>query len=110
MKGADVAKEYIPPPIRMGDTIVFWYGHKEQPDGANIGIVTKIGTRTIHALLFSEGSTTGDPRDGIRHYQDPDRGEFDNSGVWDYSPLMKDILMLKARVLLNRPGGEKTKE
>lgn len=92
------AEQYVPPPIQIGDTVLFWRGPETK--AAVTAHVTGVGEKVIAVSVFVPGSINVFPESGVRHKSDPDRGRYETSPLWDYTPQHKAYLALQER--LNR--------
>lgn len=74
-------------------SLVIWFA---APGGdACVAAVTKIGRRAISVMLFPPDSRVGQPKDSVRHVDDPWNKIYDinpDSGVWDFTPEHKLLL------------------
>lgn len=83
-----VKDPFIPPHVRLGDT-VWWKPHpKEQPAAA---LVTRVDGGTLALLIFPPGYHNGLVRTGVRHQDDPGLTSVvaKESGCWERRPESK---------------------
>lgn len=76
-------KNWKMPAVEAGDIVLFAVG-----DGGTTvpAVVTIAGDQAIDLLAFVPGSSTGDPRTGVRHETDPVRIRNNFREAWRHTP------------------------
>lgn len=84
---------FTPPPVEVGQMVLWSYGPGERPGAA---IVIKVGARTIDVGVHHTSTTDHLNKTGVRHKDDPflSQQPGHNAGTWDLTPRDKRINLL----------------
>ena len=85
---------YKMPEVYVGE-IVLWHAGMRGDPSANApfpSLVTAVGDRTVSLTAFCNKMSNGFPKDGVRHWADPDtrRDDTQELGTWEETPQSMD--------------------
>lgn len=89
------AKAFVQPIVHIGSPVLWYLGGRATSD-PYVGIVTRVGFRSVDLVFFAQGSEIVRPREGVRHISDPEikDNERQNSGAWDLTEGGKQLAAL----------------
>jgi hypothetical protein len=92
--------KYTPPPVSLGQMVIWWDGGKSDTSVPFTAAVSGLGTEALALMIFPPSSHNAMVRDGVRHDSDPNRSPQQDveCGTWEYTEETLRLQRLEATV------------